>query len=475
MQKITMAVTLLLMALTIGCSRQSEDTQANATPTPTSTSTSTLTSTSTSATASVINCAAAEKPSEVPPIPNTIDSTCAQIPSDMNGSGDNQAPPDLYSWLTFVAVNWPVDATTCAGNTNASILNSPPDPVWLSYLSDDDIFVASGSPANWCNGTGESNARFASASEAKAAQRAARLAKLPTQVRALAEQHPEVGLFLHNNSKSHALVSTTKLTSAPSQLKEILDATNQVVTDQNGRFVRYTINVGPIEYQYIMQNKLWTQAGQQATGPLKFTNGATEFKAAWKVLGANDDPTHFFTQQAIVYNDENGDASPGPNPVTVGLAGLHIAHKTPRQQHWLWSTFVQTDVPKSFNNPNCSPSPCPPNVQTASTPFVELNPDGSPRNKPVQVVGVIPTTASSLNTTFQGLLKGTPWAYYQLISTQWEGGAGAQPKPPKLGNPLLETFVSITNPYSCLNCHNFAQDSPAGATSDFSFAINAKQ
>jgi hypothetical protein len=346
--------------------------------------------------------------------------------------------------------------------------------VWLSYLGYDDIFVGSGSPANWCNGTGEAAARFASVDEAKAAQRAARLAKLPTQVRALADQHPEVRLFLHNNSKSHALISTTKLTSSSSQLKEILDATHQVVTDQNGRFVRYTVNIGPTEYQYIMQNKLWTQAGQTSTGNLNFTNGAMEFKAAWKVLGANDDPTHFFTQPAIVYNDEDGNPSPGPNPVTVGLVGLHIAHKTPRQPHWLWSTFVQTDVPKSFNNPNCPE--CPPNVQTAPTPFKELNPDGSPRNKPVQVVGTIQTTAPTLNTTFQGLLNGTPWAYYQLISTQWEGGFGGNaPKPPQLGNPVLETFVSITNPYSCLNCHNTAVDLPARISSDFSFAINANQ
>ena len=479
MKKITMAVTLLLMAFAIGCSRRPEANQANATPTNATLINATPTT--------VINCAAAEKPNNFPPIPNTIDSTCAEIPADMNGSGDNQGGPDLYSWLTFLAVNWPVDPTTCGGNANASILNSPPDPVWLSYLSDDDIFVASGSPANWCNGTGESAARFASVDEAKAAQRAGRLAKLPTQVRALADQHPEVRLFLHNNSKSHALVSTTKLTSTPSQtsspsqtstpsqLKEILDATNQVVTDQNGRFVRYTVNIGPTEYQYIMQNKLWTKAGQQATGNLKFTNGAMEFKAAWKVLGANDDPTHFFTQQAIVYNDENGDPSPGPNPVTVGLVGLHIAHKTQRQPHWLWSTFVQTDVTTSFSNPNCPATDCPPNVQTAATPFKELNSDGSPLNKPVQVVGTIQPTAPTLNGTFQGLLNGTPWAHYQLISTQWEGGGGASPKPPQLGNPVLETFVSITNPYSCLNCHNFAHDHPGGSSSDFSFAIHANQ
>jgi len=457
MQKLTATLGMLLMALAVGCSRNPQGPQATASPTP------------------MVNCAAAEAPGDVSPTPNTIDSTCAKIPTDILGSGDQQGDADEYSWLAFVAMNWPVDPTTCTANASASILNSPPDPVWLSYLANDEIFVPSGVPTGWCHTPTTPGARFASAEEARAAQRTSRLATLPPKVRALAEQHPEVRLFLHHNSKSHdALMSTTTLTNASSQLKGILDATNQVVTDQNGRFLRYTVNIGPIEYQNIIQNKLWTKAGQQATGALNFTSGAMELKAAWKVLGANDDPTHFFTQQAIVYNDEDGSPSPGANPVTVGLAGLHVIQKTPRQPHWLWSTFVQADLNKGFNNPNCPSSQCPPNVQTAPTPFVELNSDGSPRNKPVQVVQQSPTTAGTLNTTFQGLLKGTPWAYYQLVSTQWQGGFGGT-KPPQLGNPLLETFVSITSPYSCLDCHNSAQDSPGGSKSDFSFAINAKQ
>jgi hypothetical protein len=456
MQRITCLLTISLAALAVGCSRNPQGPEATATP------------------AKVVTCADAEKPTEVPPIPNKIDSTCATIPTDMNGSGDNQAGPDLYSWLTFVAVNWPVDASTCTANAGVSILTSAPDPVWMSYLADEDIFVASGPPATWCHLPGGS-ARFGSAEEAKTARRAVKLAKLPPKVRALAEQHPEVGLFLHYNAKGHGLISTIKLTTAPAGLKEILDATGQVVTDQNGRFVRFTVNIGPTEYKDIMEKTLWKKEGQQSAGDLKFTNGAMEFKAAWKVLGAGDEESHFFTQMAIVYNDEDGSPSPGQNPVKVGLVGLHITHKTPRQQDWLWSTFVQKEITKSFNNSGCLPKDCPPNVQTAPTPFVELNPSGTPLNKPVQVVGVSPTTAASLNTTFQGLLQGTPWAYYSLVSTQWKGGSGPPVKPPQLGNPVLETFVSITTPYSCLDCHNTAKDYPGGSKSDFSFAINAKQ
>ncbi|HZE24978.1 MAG TPA: hypothetical protein VE054_13350 [Blattabacteriaceae bacterium] len=440
-----------------------------------------------------VTCADSESSTgNFPPVPTVIDKTCAVIPLDLSGT-PGQPPTDLYSWLTFVAVNWPADATSCAADPNASILSGPQNPTWLTFLSDDEIFVgAPQKPANWCyspgvNGKpGAAQAKFLSAEAAATAKRKAKLAHLPPKVRALAQQHPEVQLFLHFNSKGQdLLISTTQLKAAVDpDLKKILDATDEPVTDQNGRFVRYTINVGQDEYKYIMAKSLWTKAGQKATGDLSFPYskqsspdelGAMEFKAAWKVLGANDNPAHFFTQTAIVYNDNNGSPSPGKNPVTVGLVGLHITHKTERQQKWLWATFEQMENDtQSFFNPKCSTTDCPPNVETATTPYFELNPDGTPHNKPVQVVATIETTAADLNKTFQGLLPNTPWAYYKLISTQWVGNLGSAPKPAKLGNTVLETFVSNTNPYSCMDCHNFARDTQ-GSKADFSFIIHAQQ
>jgi hypothetical protein len=127
----------------------------------------------------VVNCAAAEAPGDVSPTPNTIDSTCAKIPTDILGSGDQQGDADLYSWLAFVAANWPVDATTCTANASSSILTSPPDPVWLSYLTNDEIFVASGLPTGWCHTPTAAGARFASAEEARTAHGPVQFAKLP--------------------------------------------------------------------------------------------------------------------------------------------------------------------------------------------------------------------------------------------------------------------------------------------------------
>lgn len=443
--------------------------------------------------AAPVTCADSESSTGTrPPVPTVIDKTCATIPLDFNGTPE-QDPADLYSWLTFVAVNWPVDPATCTANPNQTILSGTQNPTWLTYLSNNEVFVPSPRiPTGWCYAPTSGGkvaavpARFASAEAAAAAKRKTQLANLPAKVRALAEKHPEVQLFLHNNAKGQDLLTSIAHTNAavPPELKDILDATKQPVTDQNGRFVRYTINIGYDEYKYIIDQVLWKGSGQTATGNLNFPFstqsspdelGAMEFKAAWKVLGANDNPSHFFTQQAIVYNDESGNPSPGPNPVTVGLVGLHITHKTAKQHRWLWSTFEQVENDtQSFFNPKCPASQCPPNVQTATPPYFELNPNGTPHNKPVQVVPIVPTTAESLNKTFQGLLPNTPWAYYKLISTQWVGELGVTPKPAKLGNSVLETFVKAPMPYSCMDCHTVARNSK-GFNADFSFIIRAKQ
>jgi hypothetical protein len=432
------------------------------------------------------NCAAIEayQGQSVGP-PTIIDQTCARIPLGIPGDVLEQGPTDVYSWLTFVAMNWPVVPGACQANLQASILHGAQSPTWLSYLFDDDVFVAPGSsPTGWCYTPTKLGRRaaFASAAAGAAAKRAARLALLPPRVRALAEKHPEVTMFLSHNAKGARVRMTAAKRGAAldPHLQTIVDATGQAVTAQNGRFVRYTVNMNFDEYKYVIQKSLWNNAGQAAAGNLKFPSsdpktgdvGAMEFKAAWKVLGPGDDPSHFFTMKAIVYNDASGDVSPGPNPVTVGLAGLHITHKTSTQSDWLWSTFEQTDLMKSFNNPHCSASQCPPNVETAPTPYVELDPKtGKPLNKPVQVVPIIPITkdTQSLNASFQKLLAGTPWAHYRLIATQWVGETPGF-HPTSLGNPVLETFVKDVQPYSCMGCHTQAVTN-AGSNANFSWMM----
>ena len=439
------------------------------------------TSSPTAPAASSVTCAAAAnfQGSGPAPVPTVIDSTCTAIPytpGNLNSSGQQKA--DVFGWLSFVALNWPADPSTCSPNPKSSILTDPNNPTWLTYLSDDAVYNA-GQPAPWCGGSTGANG-------IKARLAASESSYSPAVKKILAD-HPDVHLVLFHDSKSHDLVSTIRLLGATTsnKLQGILQSTNLPLVDQNGRFVRFSIALNQDEYNYIVANKLYTVSGQKATPTINFpmgssptSVGALEVKAAWKVLGAGDNPSHFFTQQAIVFNNAAGAPSPGTNPVTVGLVGLHIAHKAQGQTPWAWSTFEQVDNDtKSFFNPNCTPptSPsCKANTPTATATSNELSPTGKPLNLPVQVVPYLQPTNPGLNSSFQGLLAGTPFQYYQLIGTQWSTGAiGTAPQ--FLGASVQETFVSFNaqGPYSCIACHSFATATPGGQGSDMSFLVSA--
>lgn len=429
-----------------------------------------------------ITCADAINPPGPAParVPTILDSSCTAIPFSPGGNlqVNGQQMADVYGWLSFVALNWPANDATCTADASKSILTDPNHPTWLTYLTDGDVYVPSGPPAPWCGGTG--------ANHGVKGRLLASESHYPKAVQKLLADNPDVSLVLSHNSKGGEMLTTLHLlgASAKGPLQGILQATGQPLVDQNGRFVRYSISMNQVEYDYVAQNKLYTAAGQKATNPINFPMGsspsavgAIEIKAAWKVLGPNDDASRFFTQKAIVFNNEYGAPSPGPNPVTVGLVGLHIAHKAWKQNTWTWTTFEQVDNDtKSFYNAGCTN--CKPNTPTAKADSNELSPQGKPLNAPVQVAPYMQPTHPDLNTTFQGLLKGTPWQYYEQIGTQWSNGA-IGPAPQRLGNSVQETFVAYTkdgqpNPmYSCIVCHSKATAYPGGQSSDMSFLVTA--
>jgi hypothetical protein len=150
-----------------------------------------------------------------------------------------QGTVDPYSGMTFLAVNWPAGQGTCAANTSLNILTSPPNPVWMMFLQDNDVFVAANqTPANWCfapsNRAGETSA--VPAKQQLSAQRSFRLAHLPAKVRALAAKHPDAQLFLHRSAKADGRTGIPKLAADAQNpgLNEVLQATQDVLVDQNG-------------------------------------------------------------------------------------------------------------------------------------------------------------------------------------------------------------------------------------------------
>jgi hypothetical protein len=435
-------------------------------------------------------------------VPTSIDSTCAVIPSEVAGI-KAQPSMDVYAWLAFVSANWPSDPTTCSADTNASILTAPPSPVWLTFNSDASLFVPKGmTPAKWCpqaSAGGKLLTAAAVREGALSAQRMAKIALLPAAVKVVALKYKDVSLYLVHNAKGEALEESSKLSGAavPDDLKRILQATREPIVDQNGRFARYGINVSQAEYQYLLDNNLWTSAGQDAAPSISFPAGqrngpigSIEYKSAWKILGKGDDPSHFFTQEAIIYNDQplcpkgqkcpDPEPSPEKQPVLVGLIGLHIVHKTASNTGWVWATFEQDENDtKSFFNPHCVS--CAVNTPPTLQPYRELDAQGHPLNPPTQIKSIPTdpddTNASELNTTFQGYLKGTPWAHYKLVSAQWMGEFSVTPfKPQQMGNNVMETYVTPgPSTYGCLQCHGHAIARPSGKASDRSFVIAAQQ
>lgn len=439
---------------------------------------------------------------DFPPPPTKITNALATIPSDTSGT-PIQGNLDLYSWLTFVALNWPANTESCGANINQTILSGSGPVVWETYLEDSEVFVAPNSrPSVWCP------------QSSLAQRRSALLATLPVDVQKLAEKTGVRKVLIRQSKASSALGAN---------FPGIEEAVGGVLTDQNGRFVRYEVRMNQDEYGYLTNphNNLWNKTGQDSytstisfpTGPSSYgCVGAMEIKAAWKVLTQREIlGKRFYMTQAIVFNDDAGNPSPGANPVWLGLVGLHIAHKTRTQTDWIWSTFEHVDNLKpppgspagakaSFTNPGCSPGTCPPNVQTAATPATELDKNGKPLNKPVQVVRVNPigdSTADHLNAVFQKLLMGSVWANYKLISTQWVGEDGTLPKPAFMANMVLETFIQMPkppsdgpipypspgyNPFapgvassSCMKCHSVATTASGKAKADFSFIMGEAQ
>jgi hypothetical protein len=384
--------------------------------------------------------------------------------------GENQPAVDIFSWNEFIAFNWPA-TPTCMPDTTKTILNikllNQGPVVWQTQMSSDDLFVASGqNPAPWCNGK----------------SLAALFAKQPIPL-------------LHAAQTAAPPQSLEHLASVISPPTDVT-AVGGVVTDQSGRWLRYQRLTNQTEYTAIVSNKWYQRGVLNSIKTLTLPVGSIEFKSAWKILnGPEIRSGRYYTTQAIVYNTPDDAKSPGPNPVTLGLVGLHIIHKTPTQGGFFWSTFEQVDNDTVFIDPHKGG---PYNKQTAQKPYTELNQNATPINAPVQIKRNNKIAADpALNAYYQKLLSGSVFAHYRLVSTQWQTGGAPQGTPANVANIVIETYVQDaattaaaaralpasffplakpglpafgpTPPSGCLGCHINATAANGTTVTDHSF------
>lgn len=366
---------------------------------------------------------------------------------------------DIMSWKSFIALNWP------ANSQGKPILESPlknhVPVVWEYLINATQVFKADGSaPDAW--GT-------------PAPVKGEGIGRGLSNVRAAA--HPKI------------IASDT------------LQAFSGPLVDQNGKWARFEILMNDVEYNYIVQNKLYNQEGQEIFSRTNSVDmpvnigttqyGAMEVKLAWKILGPNDIKDRFLVRKADIYNPDTGKYEPHQ---AVGLVGMHISVKTQSAPQWIWTTFEQIDNVQvrdpelklgdqyiqhkpSFYNPDTPvalPNQEPPmNAVTDPTTGLPVPATAgqtpttwymADTTTPVQVTRVIPIdpATQALNAQVQALLRqaGSVLQYYQLIGTQWPvnpqspavpGGANSAPEsitrktpgamiPVYLTNSIMETY-----------------------------------
>lgn len=383
---------------------------------------------------------------------------------------------DIYSWNTFIALNWPPGPDGNGDPTKTIGQNGDNDTVWEHYRDVADIFLPNGKKPSY-NGP----------------------PSVPTQCTA---------------SYKPGMRILSQVGKTPTVLTDFSQPFNTgPLIDQNGNYTRYEILVNKPMFDYILQNTLYSKAGQKVfSGAVKFpcgvldvSEGAIMVKSSWKVI-SDADKSRFHTQTVLVYSpaSQNPKYPATCTPKLMGLVGLHIGHKTQSGAQWLWSTFehvanapTEADVagknfkpPYNYYDPNCLPAKCPPNavpprpwdptkVSSFHSQVVRMN-----MFKGNEFAF---TSAAARNSDAIKLLLGVSpssvWQNYELISTMWptntgkcEANAGdplGTPAPTFLANTTLETYIQGMVPNvssNCIECHNNATMTTP-VPSDFTYVL----
>ncbi len=388
------------------------------------------------------------------------------LPADV--STQTQMAFDEYSWKSFLALNAPR-----VGGRVSTTGDNPTQ--WAAWSSTADLLDQGSDP-------GPSGSRY----------------------------YPAECRNVPNYQNYRVLDQVGKVDDSFEEAKSQGLSANPVVAS-NGTFVRYEILLSPATYNWVVGEGLnkvdtlvaWAEAGSEVnfqcgmptyTGgnPADTLMGAIVLKNAWMEMdGFNTADYH--TDSLLVYTPgyRNSTGTATCELKTMGLVGMHIAHKTLSQPNWTWSTFEHAN-----NAPDCTALPdngdgsgdngpsnaCPASVtqewnffgtacnsggacQTCnvapdsnatvagqcvnpsnptSTPWC-LDRPPNPKQGLSRLCRQFPVAANypsadSLNTRCEAALGSGVWSNYQLISTQWF------PQTPPTTCTTNQTTITTTDP-----------------------------
>ncbi|HWR49857.1 MAG TPA: hypothetical protein VN428_02045 [Bryobacteraceae bacterium] len=373
---------------------------------------------------------------------------------------------DVFAWQAFIALNWPAGPDGTADRSK-TLRDSVTPRVWMAWRQNETVFRPDGArPEPW-NGARQA---------------------VPTD---------------HYMWRSSKMLDESR--SPLNELTETVQAFTGPLIDQNGAFVRYESYMNEPQFDYIVQNGLYSQEGQlafTAKGQLiEFPanvigatprHGSMGIKLAWKELGDNDIPARYLTRPAVVVKttfDAQGKMVKTKVPRLMGLVGMHVTALTQSSPNWIWATFEHIDnvvsndlafgvtrsgahgrVRPSFNNPDTPtkrvnilpPRNALPDANSSFTTW-----DEAKTTNPTQLTRLIaiPPATAALNADVQAVLRseGSVLQYYELIGTQWPvqpgfpafgGGSGSAPEsilfkapgrvvPVYLVNTTMESYFQV--------------------------------
>jgi len=427
---------------------------------------------------------------------------------DGNPLGNLQRGFDFYSWLTFIAMNSPSDGKTIGQGPRPGGDAFTKWEDLANFRPLGDVMLAKGTKPTW--GT--------------------RI--VPAECKSLDSKSSDGRnkIIFHLGEEAF---------NQPFKTGPLID--------QDGNFALFDILMNRPMYDFIVENGLYSKEGQQKfKSPIRFPPGnnpvsedatkgikaepgrmgAIMLKVSYRILDPEKNKDlidKFHTSDALIYFPGGRATKTGPACVEkkLGLVGFHVGHKTRGAPQWVWTSFEHvSNVPDAaadgsiekkldrynFFNPKCT-SNCPAVNDTPPQPWdpdTSLTFKGPYRSQVVRtrmLPGPVIDEVAKLNAAFQGLVKGTVWENYMLLTTQWPSSfncvqevqklenAGKDlmtvvdptcaPAPTYLANTTLETYSQGKIPLassSCMACHGNATTQHVPATaSDFTFILEKAQ
>jgi hypothetical protein len=395
---------------------------------------------------------------------------------------------DNFAWRAFVALAWPAltDSPHRGEPDRTKTLGDPGPRVWETFKSRYEVFQRGSdgralAPAQWASYKGRNPCG----------------AGVDNRTKTLASFTP----FADFNQASFT----------PGKFLGPLVA-------QNRSYTRYEVRISEAEFDSIV-NHGWFQRDLLPTpeAPAQFAVGSIAVKAAWRILTEADPPAarrrYYVVRDAEVVDVAKSLAA-GRSACAkrdVALVGLHIAIKTKYRPQWLWSTFEHVDnvppvgvgearepdakdssAPYSYNDPAKQQTEIDPPLDSPLAQPVGAGNPPSVDPEPTQVIRKHPINAETMamNRAYWALpeIRGTVWAHYMLVATQWptvtqpptpdnDGryfpGLRVDPSTPaepyqveaegkgepdeNLVNVTMETYTQDI-PASCMACHHAASN-----------------